>query len=177
MPDGIGTGVEVHAEHGPAERPQSKSAAFGVQIDWSAVAPAIDHGLRSRGHVPGVAPDPQFGEHRLKGASPRHPFLVRQDQQIATHQTAQLNRGRRSAAIGNLVSTAQNVARSLRRCDQHHRREKPFGPEHNSGDGAPGVEQLLVPIDQRPYGPELVPVRQRILRRQGQGGDVGRYRR
>ena len=162
------------------DRPSARKVRVRHSVSRSTVAPSRQPSttrLRGRGHVPGVARDALFGEHRLQGSPPRQPFVVRQDQQIATHQPAQLNRGRRSAAIGDLVGAAQNVARTLRRCDQHRRREKPFGPEHDSGDGAAGIEQLLVPVDQRPHGPELVPIAQRILRRQGQFGDIGRYRR
>jgi hypothetical protein len=64
--------------------------------------------------VAGVAPDPQFGEHRLQGPAPRQPLVVRQDQQVATHQPAHLHRGRRPASIGDLVGAAQHVPRALR---------------------------------------------------------------
>ena len=63
--------------------------------------------------MPGVARDVLFGEHRLEGSPPLKPSAVRQDQQIATHQPAQLNRGRRCAAIGDLVGAAQNVPGAL----------------------------------------------------------------
>jgi hypothetical protein len=73
--------------------------------------------------------------------------------------------------------------RRSRRCGPEHpahpaamrstpRREKLFRPEHDSGDGAAGIDELLVPVDQRPHGPELVPIGQRILWRQRQRRDV-----
>jgi len=118
-----------------------------------------------------------FGEYRLQGAPARQPLLMRQVQQVAAHQPAHLDRGRHPASVGDLVGAAQHVPGALRRGDQDRRREKPFGPEHETGDGAAGIEELLEPVDEGPHGPQLLPVGQRILWRQWQRGDVGRFRR
>jgi hypothetical protein len=175
-PDSVGPGVKVEPEHGAAERPQGKRAAFGVQVHCPAVVPALDYRLRRRGHVAGVSRDMLFGEHRLHGAAARQPLVVRKVQQVAAHQPTHLDHGRGLAAVGDLVGAAQHVPRALRRGDQHRSREYPFGREHDTGDGTAGVQELLEPVDARSHGPELVSIGQRILRRQRQFGDVGRFR-
>ena len=176
-PDGVGPGIEVQPEHRAAKRPQRECAALGVQVDCHVVAPTVDQRLRRRRHMTGVARNALFGEHRLQRAAPRQPFVMRQVQQVAAHQPTHLDRARHPASVGDLVGAAQHVPRALRRGDQHRGRKKPFGPEHHTGDGATGVKELLVPVDKRPQCPELVPVAQRILRRQRQFGDINRFRR
>jgi hypothetical protein len=176
-PDNVGSGVEIHAQHRLAQRAQGKRAALGVQVDCRAVAPAVDHRLGGRRHVAGVARDALFGEHRLQGAAPRQPLAVRQVQQVTAHQPVHLDRARHPASVCDLVRAAQHVPGALRRGDQHRRREKPFGRQHETGDGAARIEELLEPVDEGPHGPELLPVGQRIFRRQRQFGNVDRFRR
>ena len=150
------------------ERPsaQRQLAALAVQIHECAFAPTIYHPLRGRGHVSRIARHMLLGEHRLQGASARQPSLVRKIEQVATHQRAQLDHGADPTAVGDLVGAAQQITGALRRGDDDDVRYQPLGCERQPGHRTPGVDQLLDAIDVRPHRPELVPVREPILRRQ-----------
>ena len=57
--------VDVDTENRAAERPHGESAALGVEVDFTYLAPVIGERLRRLRHVSAKAVDVLFGEHRL----------------------------------------------------------------------------------------------------------------
>ena len=79
--DEICTFVEINTQNRAAERLHGQPAAFDVEVDIAAVAPAIDECLCGPGYVAAVIADIVFREDRLQRALARSPRLVGQDEQ------------------------------------------------------------------------------------------------
>ncbi len=169
----IGPLVEIDAEHRPAQRPQRECPARDIQIDGRTVAPAVRDRVRRGGHVPRVLRDVPLGEHRLQRAPARQPALMRQIQQVAAHQPAQFDHVDGGAAIGDRIAATQDIPGALRGGDQQHRGDQPPGAQYHSADGASGVAEPLMPLDEGPHRLDRLSVGQGIARCERQGGCGG----
>ena len=110
----MGPPVEVDSQHRAAQCLEGQRAALDVEVHVSAGRPAPGCLFGDLGDVPGESGHVLLGEDRLQGAPTRQPLLVRHDQQVVTHQPAQLPGNRRHSALGEGVGAAENVAGTLR---------------------------------------------------------------
>ena len=145
-------------------------AALDVEVDFTAVAPAVDECLCGPGHVAAEIADVVFGEYRLQCALARPPRLVGQDEQaVARHMPHFLVD---DASLGECVVAAQHVADPVGRMTATIGGTDHFGAELDARDGAAGVAYHFLPGVESSHQLHQLPKRQRVLRRQRQRADV-----
>ena len=100
--------VQIDTQNGAAQRLHGQPAALHVEVNVTAIAPAVDEHLRRPGHLATETADVLFGEHRLQCALARTPLLVGQDEQAVARHVLDFLMD--DASLGEGVVASQHVA-------------------------------------------------------------------
>jgi hypothetical protein len=135
------------------------------------VAPSGGDHFGGLGHVTAEFADVLFGEDRLQRASTRKPWLMGEVEQVGAEQVAHFVVNQRLLDVG--AGATEDVAGPLRRGGHDDRRHEPSRGQHEPGHRSTRVAQYLEPSVEGPGRPDLLPIGQRVPRRQRQPNNVG----